>query len=187
MHNNNYYNDKQETHYETEWLFEVTWTMPTAKHECPFISLHTFKILYFLEFSLIYKIGISSKWSLPSVILSSLLFFFCSSSFSENFAFVPKKKMLSHTTIVIINLFPHSFVLTLETSSKSLDIIMCSTKWYEKKRHSQKKRNVSWSFSLIYIFISLFNISQTKKEIRKEESNKNERRKGKRPSNFDWI
>lgn len=114
-------------------------------------------------------------------------FFFLLKQLFRELCLCSKKKMLSHTTIVIINFFPHSFVLTLETSSKSLDIIMCSTKWYEKKRHSQKKRNVSWSFSLIYIFISLFNISQTKKEIRKEESNKKERRKGKRPSNFDWI
>lgn len=92
MHNNNYYNDKQETHYETEWLFEVTWTMPTAKHECPFISLHTFKILYFLEFSLIYKIGISSKWSLPSVILSSLLFFFLLKQLFRELCLCSKKK-----------------------------------------------------------------------------------------------
>lgn len=96
MHNNNYYNDKQETHYETEWLFEVTWTMPTAKHECPFISLHTFKILYFLEFSLIYKIGISSKWSLPSVILSSLLFFLLKQLFRELCLCSKKKNALTH-------------------------------------------------------------------------------------------
>lgn len=96
MHNNNYYNDKRETRYEAEWLYDVTWTMPTAKHECPFISLHTFKILYFLEFSLIYKIGISSKWSpFGSSFFPS--FFFCSSSFSENFAFVPSlKNALTH-------------------------------------------------------------------------------------------
>ena len=95
MHNNYYYNDKRETHYETEWLLEVTWTMPTAKHECPFISLHTFIILYFLEFSLIYKIGISSKWSLPSVILSSLLFFLLKQLFRE-LCLCSKKNALIH-------------------------------------------------------------------------------------------
>lgn len=137
INNYYYYNDKRETHYETERLFEVTWTMPTAKHECPFISLHTFKILCFLEFSLIYKIGISSKWS-PFGNSSLLSFFFAQAAFPRTLPLF-QKNALTHNNCYYQFLSPFF-------CSHSRDLFKVPRYYYVlnemiwKKRHSQKKK-----------------------------------------------
>lgn len=132
-----------------------------------YISLHTFiaHILNFLEFSLSSAYKTKQEFhrnDLPSVILSSFFFNFCSSSFSENFAFVPKKYALTHNNCYYQFLFP----ILLFSLQRPLQVPFGPFLFLRMRNRKNSFR------SLLIIFISLFNISRKIKRsiIRRQNS-----------------